>query len=156
MKLEFAVLKKSTLDKNVLQNYRPVSNIRNYSKIMEKIAAAHLQDHICTNNLHEEFQSAYRAQNSTETALLKVKTDIMTDMDNGKAIFVVLLDLSAAFDTVDHQILLDRLSSTFNITGMALRWISSYLRDRYFRVSVGGDGSSNKFDLKFSVTKTSQ
>ena len=69
----------------------------------------------------------------------------MTEMDNGKAVFVVLLDLSAAFDTVDHQILLDRLSSTFNITGMALKWISSYLsgHGRYFRVSVGGDLSAS-------------
>ena len=157
------VLKKATLDKNVLQNYRPVSNIRYYSKIMEKIAAAQLQDHLRANNLLEEFQSAYRAQHSTETALLRVKTDILTDMDNGKAVFVVLLDLSAAFDTVDHQILLDRLSSTFSITGTALRWISSYLSDRYFRVTVGGDlsvsgaadGSSDKFDLKFGVPQGS-
>ena len=94
------VLKKATLDKNVLQNSRPVSNIRYYSKIMEKIAAAQLQDHLCTHDLHEEFQSAYRAQHSTETALLRVRTDIMTGMDNGKAVFVVLLDLSATFDTV--------------------------------------------------------
>ena len=94
-----------------------------------------MKDHPCTHDLHEEFQSAYRAQHSTETALLRVKTDIMTEMDIEKAVFVVLLDLSAAFDTVDHQILLDHLSSTFNITGMALKWISSYLSGRYFSVS---------------------
>ena len=102
------LLKKASCDKNVLQNYRPLFNIRYYSKIMEKIATAKLQDHLCTHDLHEEFQSAYRAQQSTETALLHVKNDIMTEMDNGKAVFVVLLVLSAAFDTVDHQLLLDR------------------------------------------------
>ena len=133
------VLKKSTLDKNVLQNYRPVSNIRYYSKIIEKIASIQLQDHLRAHGLQEEYQSAYRAQHSTETALLRVKTDILTEMDNGRAVFVVLLDLSAAFDTVDHQILLDCLSTNFNITGVALGWIRSYLLDRSFRVSTGGD-----------------
>ena len=157
---------------NVLKDlvYMSFCNGEYYSKIMEKIAAAQLQDHLCTQDLHGEFQSAYRAQHSTETALLRVKTDIMTEMDNGKAVLVVLLDLSAAFDTVDHQILLDRLSSTFNITGMALKWISSYLSGRYFRVSVGGDlsvsnaadgsndstsTSSDKFGLEFGVPQRS-
>ena len=115
-----------------------------------------MQDHLCTHGLHEEFQSAYRAQHSTETALLRVKTDIMTQMDKGKAVFVVLLDLSAAFDTVDHQILLDRLSTTFNITGMALKWISSYLSGMYFRAPVGGDLSeSNAADGSNDSTSTS-
>ncbi|XP_072023174.1 uncharacterized protein [Amphiura filiformis] len=164
------VLKKSTLDKNVLNNYRPVSNIRYYSKIIEKIASVQLQNHLHSHGLQEEFQSAYRAQHSTETALLRVKTDIMTDMDRGNAVFVVLLDLSAAFDTVDHQILLDRLSTTFNITGMALRWIKSYLQGRSFRVSIGGDLSvseeaeessdaactaSGKYTLEFGVPQGS-
>ena len=78
------VLKKATLDKNVhvLQNYRPVSNIRYCTTIMEKIAAAQLLDHLCTHNLHKEFQSAYRAQHSH--TLVRVKSDIMTEMDNGK------------------------------------------------------------------------
>ena len=162
-------LKKATLDKNVLQNYRPVSNIRYYSKIMEKIVAAQLQDHLCTHDLHEEFQSAHTAQHSTETALLRVKTDIMSEMDNGKAVFVLLLDFSSAFDPVDHQILLNRLSSTFNITGLALKWIS-YLSGRYFHVSVGSDLSasnaadgsndststnSDKFGLEFGVPQES-
>ena len=77
------------------------------------------------------------------------KTDIMTEMDNGKAVhvFMVLLDLSAAFDTVDYQILLDRLSSTFNITGMLLKWISSCLSVRYFHVSVGGGDLSASMRL---------
>ena len=131
--------KKSTLDKNVLQNYRPVSNIRYYSKIIEKIASGQLQEHLQLHGLQEEYQSAYRAQHSTETKLLRVKTDILIEMDAGRAMLIVLLDLSAAFDTVDHQILLDRLSISFNITGVALRWIRSYLRDRSFRVSTGSD-----------------
>lgn len=164
------VLKKSNLDKNILQNYRPVSNIRYYSKIIEKIASIQLQDHLIRNGLQEEFQSAYRAQHSTETALLRVKTDIAGEMDRGNAVFVVLLDLSAAFDTVDHHILLDRLYTTFNISGTALSWIRSYLHDRIFRVSVGGGSSvsgvagkpdvtsetaSNTFKLKFGVPQGS-
>ena len=149
------VLKKSTLDKNVLQNYRPVSNIRYYSKIIEKIASGQLQEHLQVHGLQEEYQSAYRAQHSTETALLRVKTDILTEMDAGRAIYIVLLDLSAAFDTVDHQILLDRLSTSFNITGVALRWIRSYLRGRSFRVSTGGDLSVSE-DAEGSDTAVSE
>ena len=142
------VLKKSTLDKNVLQNYRPVSNIRYYSKIIEKIASGQLQEHLQVHGLQEEYQSAYRAQHSTET-------DILTEMDAGRAIHIVLLDLSAAFDTVDHQILLDRLSTSFNITGVALRWIRSYLRGRSFRVSTGGDLSVSE-DAEGSDTAVSE
>ena len=75
----------------------------------------------------EPLQSAYRPHHSTETALLKVKTDILKAMDNQEVACLVLLDLSAAFDTVDHKILLERLENYFGITGTTLRWIRSYL-----------------------------
>ena len=72
-------------------------------------------------NLGEPLQSAYRMAHSTETALLKVKNDIMTAIANRKGVFLVLLDLSAAFDTVDHNILLDRMEREIGITGTALK-----------------------------------
>ena len=131
------ILKKPTLDRQCYKNYRPVSNISYVSKIMEKIICTQMNDHLTTNNLQERFQSAYRQQHSTETALLCVKTDLLRAMDENHAIAVVLLDLSAAFDTVDHLILLDRLSSMFGIRGKSLTWIRSYCRIAHF-VSVSG------------------
>jgi hypothetical protein len=148
------VLKKPTLDKNMLQKYRPVSNIRYYSKIIKKIASVQLQEHLQFHGLQEEFQSAYRTKHSTETALLRVKSDITTEMDCGRAVLVVLLDLSAAFDTIDHDILLNRLSDSFNITGMALQWIKTYLQGRKVCVSVDAV-PSDKYDLKFGIPQGS-
>ena len=96
------ILKKPSLDKEVLKNYRPVSNISYVSKVMEKIVSNQLKHHLDTHNLLEPFQSAYKAKHSTETTLLGVRTDILKAMDNNEAVAVVLLDLSAAFDTVDQ------------------------------------------------------
>ena len=148
------ILKKSTMDKNILKNYRPVSNISYISKIMEKLVCSEINEHLDLNNLMEDFQSAYRQRHSTETALLRVKTDILKALDHNKAVAVVLLDLSAAFDTVDHHILCRRLANTFQITGKALDWIKSYLRDRSFRVCLG-DSSSDKHSLDFGIPQGS-
>ena len=82
-------------------------------KIMERCVIDQLIDHIHTNNLMEPLQSAYRLGHSTETALLKVKADILKAMDNQEITCLVLLDLSAVFDTVDHRILLNQLENYF-------------------------------------------
>ena len=103
------LLKKPGLDTDVLKNFRPVSNLSFISKVIEKVVASRLLDHMVKNELLESFQSAYRAGNSTETALLRVHHDIVNAVDQKKGVFLVLLDLSAAFDTVDHDILLDFL-----------------------------------------------
>ena len=124
---------------------------------MEKIVCCQIKDHLNSNGLQEPFQSAYRELNSTETALLRVRTDILRCIDDGKAVavvMVVLLDLSAAFDTVDHALLLNRLKNTFDICGTALAWISSYLKDRSFRVSVG-DTTSSSQDLRYGIPQGS-
>ena len=83
-----------------------------------------------------------------------MKTDLLEAMDDNRAVAVVLLDLSAAFDTVDHAILLNRLSSTFGIRDMALSWIRSYLQNRSFRVCVG-DTKSDSQALCFGVPQGS-
>ena len=80
-----------------------------WSKVIEKAVASRLNDHLVDNHLNETFQSVYRALHSTETSLLKVKNDIMCALDQRRAVFVLLLDLSAAFDTVDYHIFLKRL-----------------------------------------------
>ena len=110
-------------------------------------------DHLITHNLIPELQSAYRKRYSTETALLKVQHDILLNMDRQHVTLLVLLDLSAAFDTVNHDILHRRLE-TFGITGTALQWFSSYLGNRSQRI-VFGDGVSESFYLAFSVPQVS-
>ena len=101
------LLKKATLD-SMIKNFRPISNLAFSGKLMEHIVADQIISHLNQHNLMEEKQSAYRKFHSTETALLKVKTDIIKAMDSQEITCLILLDLSAAFDTVDHTILLNR------------------------------------------------
>eukprot|EP00914_Ancora_sagittata_P010448 GHVO01020142.1.p2 GENE.GHVO01020142.1~~GHVO01020142.1.p2 ORF type:complete len:141 (+),score=18.25 GHVO01020142.1:139-561(+) len=118
-------LKKSGLDSGVFKNYRPVSNLPWLSKIMETAVAEQIKRHLMQNDLLDPLQSAYRAGHSTETAMLKIKTDIDIILDGGDAALLVLLDLSAAFDTIDHSILLERLEMNVRIGGAALTWLKS-------------------------------
>ena len=87
------------------------------------------------NDLLPKLQSAYRKRYSTETALLKIYNDILLSMNQQHVTLLVLLDLSAAFDTVDHSILLERMTKSFGISGKALEWFSSYLSGRSQRVT---------------------
>ena len=97
-----------------------MSNLSFVSKIIEKVVSTRLEDHLRRNGLHEDFQSAYRSGHSTETALLCIHSDILNSLDKGEAAILVLLDLSAAFDTIYHQILLARLNNMYGISGTAL------------------------------------
>ena len=114
------LLKKTGLDQNVLNNYRPVSNISFLSKTLERVVADQLCEFLSQNGMFAKFQSAYRVAHSRETAILKVHNDIMNALDCKKDVVLVMLDLSAAFDTLDHSILLHRLEHRFGITGMVL------------------------------------
>ena len=116
------LLKKPSLDYQEFKNFRPISNLTFLSKVIEKVVALQLVDYIDNNGLCEVFQSAYLAHHSTETALLRVYNDIAMSIDNQKSVVLVLLDLSAAFDTVDHSLLLARLSTRFGICDQALDW----------------------------------
>ena len=104
--LKEAVLKPlfflKNLDHKDFKNYRPVSNLSFLSKLIEKVVAIQLSNYLQDNHLHETLQSAYKKFHSTETALIKVHNDIATAIDDGQSVILVLLDLSAAFDTVDH------------------------------------------------------
>ena len=135
------LLKKPGLDENILKNFRPVSNLNFLSKVLEKVVLDQLISHIYNNNLHEIFQSAYKANHSTETALLKVTSDILDEIDNKNVCILTLLDLSAAFDTIDHKILVKRLETTFGISGTVLMWLESYIKGRFQSVSVGNEKS---------------
>ena len=137
------LIKKQTLCKNDLRNYRPISNLSFLSKILEKVVANRLHEHIYNHHLSNDLQSAYKRFHSTETALLKIHNNIVDNMDNGKVTTLTLLDLSAAFDTIDHSILLQRLHRYFGISGPALRWFKSFLSDRYQSINISGTLSSH-------------
>ena len=110
------LLRKSGADHENFSNFRPVSNVYFLSKVTEKAVAAQLRDHINGNEgLLEEFQSAHKCYHSTETALVRVHNDILKAVDDKKSAILLLLDLSAAFDTVDHAILVSRLANRFLI-----------------------------------------
>ena len=131
------LLKKPGLDKNVLKNYRPVSNLPYISKLIEKSALTQINSHLANNNLFAKCQSAYREGHSTETALIRVQNDVLRALDKRDDVILILLDLSAAFDTIDHKILIHRLHHRFGFNGTVLQWIKSYLQDRTMKVSVG-------------------
>ena len=130
------LLKKSSLNPNELKNYRPVSNLPYISKILERVVASKLNNHMIENGLHEPLQSAYKSGHSTETALIRVHNDILASMDQQKVTVLVMLDLSAAFDTIDHQVLLDRMQQKIGLDGIAHDWFKSYLTNRSQSVCI--------------------
>jgi len=134
------VLKKPGCDKSDLSNYRPISNLNFFlSKVLERVVMAQLLLHLSSNKLFKPFQSEFRKGHSTETALVRVMNDLLFSADSGASIILVLLDLSAAFDSVCHSILLNRLG----ITGTVLNWFKSYFTDRSQFVVLG----NNKSDI---------
>lgn len=148
------LLKKSTLDAQVFKNYRPVSNLTFLSKLIERFIAQQIIEHMTLNNLLTKFQSAYKRLHSTETALLRVQSDILDAIDRGKKVFLVLLDLSAAFDTVDHTLLLSFLEDIVGLSGDVLNIIKTYLKDRTQSVSIK-NVLSNLSELVFGVPQGS-
>ena len=147
------MFKKGAID-FAFKNLRPVSNLQFVSKITERAVFDQVYAHVMNNELFPELQSAYRKSNSTETALVKIVNDILLDLNRQHVSLLVLLDLSAAFCTVDHTILLRRLETLFGVTGDALKWIASYLSTRSQRVTINGV-LSNRFDLSFGVPQGS-
>ena len=102
-------------------------NLPHLSKILERIVHRQLIGHLEEFKLLPDVQSAYRRGHSTETAVLKVYSNLIDAISNGKLTLLSLLDLTAAFDMVDHEILLQRLEMTFGFHGTTLQWLSSYL-----------------------------
>ena len=104
--------------------------------------------------LMPNYQSAYRPGYSCEAALVKIMNDLLWSMENQEVTAIMAIDLSAAFDRVDHDILLKALEIIFGIGGNALKWFGTYLTPRYCKVSVG-KSYSNVRDLSFSVPQGS-
>ena len=136
----------------ICKNYRPVSNLSFLSKNLEKYALLQFNNHCTVNNLLPDYQSAYREHFSCETALVKLMDDILWNMEAKETTVVVVIYLSAAFDTVDHDVLLDVLNNRFGLDGNTQDWIDSYLRPRKFKVNIG-QNYSEEIDVNFQFPK---
>ena len=135
-------------------NYRPVSNLSFISKLVEKAALSQFIDHCNSFGLLPDYQSAYREGYSCESSVIKFTNDILWSMERRELTGSAFIDLSAAFDTVDHEILLEVLNKSFGITDSALGWYDSYLRPRSFKVCIDGHYSTPR-NLSFSVPQGS-
>ena len=132
------ILKKPKLDNNILANYRPISNLPFISKVLEKIVSVQINSFLNENNILETYQSGFRRYHSTETALTKIISDLRLNSDANKVSILILLDLSAAFDTIDHDILINRLEKHIGFSECVLNWFKTYIRGRKYYVSLGG------------------
>ena len=131
------LIKSHGLDPNIFKNYRPVSNLTFIGKLIERVVLKRLNQHLTDNNLNIDNQSAYKQNNSTETLLIRITNDILIASDKKSAVVVMLIDLSAAFDTVDHTLLLKILKNEIGLRGTVLKWFESFLRGRSQRVRIG-------------------
>ena len=148
------ILKKYDLDPDDVRNYRPISNLTFLSKVIERIVASQLTGYLQENKLFPDLQSAYRQGHSTETALLKIFSDILDAADSAQVTLLGLLDLSAAFDTVDHDILLTRLQVSYGVSGSALAWIASFILHRSQSVNFNGQISA-RLQMRYGVPQGS-
>ena len=131
------------MDPNFPSSYRPISNLRTISKILERLTHIRLSAHFSVTNTLPEFQSGFRPQHSTETSLTKLTSDLLSSTASGYPSLVVSLDLSAAFDCISHNKLLCRLQDNFGLCDKSLKWINSYLLDRTMFVKVQNEVSTN-------------
>ena len=125
-----------------MNNYRPVYYLCFIDKILEKLVLSQDSSNLNSHNLYNTCQSAYRPGHSTETALLKVVNDLFLSLNKGNISVLALLDLSSAFDAIDHSILVHRLHTDFGFADAVLQWFSSYLTDRTHYVSLSNHCSA--------------
>ena len=129
-------------DPNDVKNYRPISNLPFLSKILEKCVQKQLSYHLAEHKLHAKYQSGYKVNHSCETVSLSMYDDLLCLSDAKNKVIVMLLDLSAAFDTVCHSKLLNKLHNKFGLSDTVLKWFTSYLKDRSFTVQIEKSKSS--------------
>ena len=147
-------LKDCKLDPNDFSSYRPISNLSFLGKLIERVVLKRLNEHLLKNGLNIPQQSAYKKNHSTETILLKVTNDLLIACDSKSATVLILLDLSAAFDTVEHKKLLKILHDEIRIRGTAFQWFKSFLVGRSQRTRLGSV-TSDAILLEFGVPQGS-
>ena len=138
------LIKKPGLDVSDFRNFRPITNLSTLSKLLKRLSLAWVKPHYMAASSNVcPLQSTYRGAHSTETALVKIVDDILGAIDSGSVVALVGLDISAAFDTVNHHhTLLNRLEHEFGINVVSLNWIDSYLSGRTVSVSIGKSTAS--------------
>ena len=136
------------------KNYRPVSNLIFVSKLLERVILNQLVRHCEENDLMPSYQSAYRRDHSCETALVTLTNSILWAMERGQCMALVGLDLSAAFDTVHRETLLNVMRDCFGIEDNALGWLESYLGPRGFKIKIG-EAESDYHQLESGVAQGS-
>ena len=136
-----------------LKYFRPASNLSYLGKIIERLACRQIVQYTNSTGQMEECQSTYQENFSTETALLKVKTDIHDAIDKKEVMCLVMLDLSAAFDTVKHHLLLNRLKYIFRVCNLALAWLKSYLTNRTQSVVIQNEDGYTAQSAKKPLTQ---
>ena len=137
------ILKKDNLDPSQAASYRPIAKLPLLSKVLERIVSAQLRIYLQRNDLFPQLQSAYRQSHSTETSILKITSDILLSLDQGHLCLLTMLDLSAAFDSIDLEILIRRLNIFFGLTGTALKWFNSFVSGRHQSVQIGSSSSQS-------------
>ena len=148
-----SLLKKEGKDR-VLRNFRPVNNLSFMSKIVEKVLLVRFNNHCEINNFIPDYVSVHRSGYSTETVLLRLSDEILQNMDRQCITPLVAVDLSTAFDTVEHRILKDLLHRKYSVTGTALKWYVSYLGNRTVKVQIN-ESTSSVLELTTSVSQGS-
>ena len=142
------------MDKDSHKNYRPLSSLLFLEKLIERVVAVRLNKHMTNNDLHCKEEYGYKEEHSTELLLMNVVNDLLIACDQKKPTIVLLLDLSAAFDTVDQGKLLTILKEELGIDGIALNWLRSFLTGRTQRVKIN-DSYSDVVNLEFGVAQGS-
>ena len=148
------LIKKPGLDCHIPASYRPISNLSTISKLLERLVLTRIMSHIEKSSAVDTFQSAYRTGYSTETALLRVTNGILEAIDMQQTVILVALDQSAAFDCIEHDILIRRLEHSFGITGEVLSWMRSYLQSRSSYVRLQSS-SSEVISVEYGVPQGS-
>ncbi|XP_077179731.1 uncharacterized protein LOC143830542 [Paroedura picta] len=137
------LLKKTSLNPQEPNNYRPVSHLAFLGKMIERAVANQLTEYLEEASVLDPSQSGFRPGHGVETALVALTDDLRRQLDRGGSALLILLDLSAAFDTVDHELLARRLIDA-GIQGTALQWLISFLQDRGKRVAIGEKTSGRR------------
>ena len=148
------ILKEHGLDTEIHNHFRPVSQLQFIGKLIERVVHKRLIKHLSKNNLNIPNQYGYKSGHSTETILVKITNDLFIASDKKTASVLLLLDLSAAFDTVNVDILLNILESEIGIKGVALQWFRSFLTSRTMRVKVN-NSYSETYVLEFGIPQGS-